>query len=1128
MPYPVAIGNQVVQVPDWVYQQYYGLSAGYKGYLAARDWLYNAQAAMGVARNSMGPQGSTGNVVNPQTGLYSRAPTLNQQSQNPGYTQEQISADAREAIAQRKAFFNPITNPGNVRSNVAALVAERKAFFANPEPQQRIQPALSAYNPVDIVNQTVKRFYTPEGSYAQQELTNIKLGVSESGELAYYERLGKNEAGQQRMAVNPDTGRLEPFTLFGGAGRNAGQSGMFGFAAATPAVFGRGEVQRGAEGLITPTVAAPQLAESKLTGEEVLRIVEGGNAGQYDIRDYLSRLGAEAYGGVVGFVDARTLGNVTYEDRGNRAAWNMAAYLDPFAVNRGKADLPGARIPWSVGEGTPGIFFMTKDTTSGETSPAFSVSSAMPIYLPQYGVRSDFTGVSQPPQAPTLTLTGRSISYGDIMPVKGTENLGKSGRLVGSGTVAGCAKTQDALNTMYQNTTAPAAKASAPSAPAVQTEPIIQTKTTETLRPSDIDLKITEIFGGGPLVAGLIGISDFWLGGRSMIKTKETTKIEPPEYATSWDESTRMFNVTASQKGSVNVSATATPIASGFDILQGGVSEKIYSGISSASGKTPEQVKFALGFNQMFGEELANAAPTPMNLFYSAGTSDIKHGADKPIEAGVNLAIGAVFGYGWGKLESGMTFARATAAPLAERSGAVRVIDTVAGVAIRHTPKVLGGLYAVDVAARSTDGFTEFKPGSITAKGTPILTYETLPMAVGFTGGKYVSDQRLISRAATWPVRYIDTQYSIQRLGAPSGARRPWGNEDAVLGGGSRRVGNTPQETITRPEIKTLDIRDIVDLETGKAKVVERPPWVLTPAERAMVITQYGLTPQEITFARQKGASLNDILQMRQMTAYNAVVQMPEVAGYLPAQQEAVLDVRPAPQKSILTFDLRSLQLPATESIYGLDTLQLQKSGTRTVTREISIPAILSIPRTLTRTRTKTEEDYAAVIKTLQKDLQITSPLQTSLQTEMQTTMQKQDSDLVLVPKLLSISKLASTQSTKEREDRIYKNIYVPAGKGGKYTGDLPFDVTKGFGWKIPVPPKTPELPVFGGGGGGGGYRKGSRAYVETLGFATKTRNPFAAPAKPAKKAKKPTAPAERYFRAAGKKMKSVVVRRKK
>ena len=294
-------------------------------------------------------------------------------------------------------------------------------------------PDVTRYNPVDPLTGVVKNYYIPEGSYRQQELQNIKLGKSESGELAFFEQLGFNEAGQRRMVQNPDTGTLDSFMLIGGGGRNAAQSGMFGYAAGTPAVFGRGRVQEGTAGLITPEVMAPSLRGSSITGEEISRIVEGGNAGGYDISDYLSKLGAEAYGQTVGFIDNRTLGNVTYEDVTNRAPWNEARYADPLAVNRGKADLPGAAIPWSVGADTPAIFGMDKTGIVQGKPGWYQEVGSFDAYMPKLG-GVDVSGMGTRSAAPNITLTGRDISYGDIAPVAAAEGLG---RLRGSKTVAG-------------------------------------------------------------------------------------------------------------------------------------------------------------------------------------------------------------------------------------------------------------------------------------------------------------------------------------------------------------------------------------------------------------------------------------------------------------------------------------------------------------------------------------------------------------------------------------------------------------------------------------------------------------------------------------------------------------------
>lgn len=316
----------------------YGSGPGNKYYWAARQFV---ESKTGLTRQT-GDQSATGNTQNPETGLWSR-------SSAPAPQPQIIKAD----VVTKDGRVTTVTLPTQLSDIRAASVGTKAAVSE------------TSYQP--IKDGVFQKLYIPEGSYIQQELSNIKLGGSESGELAFYRSLGKNESGAQRMSVNPDTGKLEPYILFGGGSRAAAQSGMFTTAAASPAVFAEGRVAQ--RELITPAVAVPAVARSGLSGATVAALAKEGRAG-----DVLSKLGSEAYGGIVTLQDNRTLGNIRYEDVGNRAAWNLASYFDPMAVNKGKAELPGAKIPWSVPENAPAFFSMDKtgaDLSKGRTVRSF-------------------------------------------------------------------------------------------------------------------------------------------------------------------------------------------------------------------------------------------------------------------------------------------------------------------------------------------------------------------------------------------------------------------------------------------------------------------------------------------------------------------------------------------------------------------------------------------------------------------------------------------------------------------------------------------------------------------------------------------------------------------------------------
>jgi hypothetical protein len=152
--------------------------------------------------------------------------------------------------------------------------------------------------------------YMPYGEYAQIEMKGAKALLDyQTGELGVYQL---------------PYGRSS-FMLTGGGGRAALQSGMFTIEKAeTPYVISQ-------EGV--GTYALPS------------------GAG-------LARLGAEAYGGVVRPLDDRTLAANEAISRytGSIGKYNLANFVSQIPA--GKAEVPGAKIPWSVETTTPALSYM--------------------------------------------------------------------------------------------------------------------------------------------------------------------------------------------------------------------------------------------------------------------------------------------------------------------------------------------------------------------------------------------------------------------------------------------------------------------------------------------------------------------------------------------------------------------------------------------------------------------------------------------------------------------------------------------------------------------------------------------------------------------------------------------------
>lgn len=294
--------------------------------------------------------------------------------------------------------------------------------------QASVQGAVSTYNQFSSQNYNpveggvTKALYVPEGKYAQQERVGVKQGLAfdsqgrSTGELGWYQEL---PAGRKVQDVN--TGKLTSWMLIGGASRNAAQSGTIGFAAATPLIYEQGGVGTGK--LTKAQVYAPGVLESGITADQILASIKEGTA-----RDTFSGLGAEAYGGKVSRVDNRTLGNTTYEDVSNRAAWNLASYVNPTDVNLSKSDLPGVSIPWSVPATAPAFFALT---TEGGVGTAIAAKSFVA------NVRRE--PVQEAPRNTLIIGGAEGTRYGPSI-VTAT-SAPEGGRLIGGGKVAAASTT---------------------------------------------------------------------------------------------------------------------------------------------------------------------------------------------------------------------------------------------------------------------------------------------------------------------------------------------------------------------------------------------------------------------------------------------------------------------------------------------------------------------------------------------------------------------------------------------------------------------------------------------------------------------------------------------------------------
>jgi hypothetical protein len=168
--------------------------------------------------------------------------------------------------------------------------------------------------------------YVPYGSYTQEELDNTRLAIDKrTGEVAIYQ-------------YNPTR---DQWSLIGGGGRNALQSGMFSVGSTmTPYVT----TQAGAGTYVLPSGVG------------------------------LTRLGSEVSGGFVRPMSEMTpepgqpfnflAPNEVVSRYYGAGAINLANFVDQVAA--GKAEAPGAHIHWTLPEGGPAIQYMDKYGLTGQ------------------------------------------------------------------------------------------------------------------------------------------------------------------------------------------------------------------------------------------------------------------------------------------------------------------------------------------------------------------------------------------------------------------------------------------------------------------------------------------------------------------------------------------------------------------------------------------------------------------------------------------------------------------------------------------------------------------------------------------------------------------------------------------
>ena len=247
------------------------------------------------------------------------------------------------------------------------------------------------------------------------------------------------------------------------------------------------------------------------------------------------------------------------------------------------------------------------------------------------------------------------------------------------------------------------------------------------LRPSDFDLEVTRVLGGGPVSAAIIAASDFFIGGRTLEKTSVQVIESTPKvtYGESWQE--------VKDLGDGNYEITTyTPVTteSGKTTVSSKTSTPLPSGFAYGEQQFSEQVS-----KQYLPESKYESTGSPVDYISSLAFGAYEGVREKPLSTAVYAGVGVLLAATGAGIEA---LAARTVAGTAGTSLAPIAAGT-SWFATKAAPAALAGLYIADVGGRSTNWLSDFSPQATYRLGG-ILSTEAVPMLAGGAAFAYRSE----------------------------------------------------------------------------------------------------------------------------------------------------------------------------------------------------------------------------------------------------------------------------------------------------------------------------------------------------------------------------------------------------
>ena len=360
------------------------------------------------------------------------------------------------------------------------------------------------------------------------------------------------------------------------------------------------------------------------------------------------------------------------------------------------------------------------------------------------------------------------------------------------------------------------------------------------------------------------------------------------------------------------------------------------------------------------------------------------------------------------------------------------------------------------------------------AKASPILT------RVAESTAAKVAPYAAYGGITAWSVTEGFTASAGKTLGnvgrvTPSLAGMAVGSVGAQMLFRSTRGGFSTQEMQKPEEIKVIDLREVIDLrDVVDLTTVSRPENVATRAEQAMIIQQYGLTPAEISMAKRTGATLNDILSIREVAGVS------EVKTVEPIQ---VIDLREVYDLRQLTdVQTRTIVTPEVVTLPEVITLPMEATRVRTIQIPAALAAQQSIQRVDTFAVTAQIPAVASVSGTATDEITRVDTMAILAQERALTGIQRVDA--FAAPSLGDIERIDTVGIIRVPPATPFTGIpEIPYYDKITTTPPQPPVVIREI---IQIPPVVippialPSIPS-GGGGGSGGWKQGlKRAQLET------------------------------------------------